>query len=73
MSAEELVVRVTPFGLTVDSITCGSVRPVIKVKQLEVDESNAVFVAVEQIKKELTPTAVGGVQVMFLYHVELVN
>jgi len=47
---ERVVVKVTPVGLTVELTTCGEVMPVIKVKQLEADESNAVSVAVEQIK-----------------------
>ena len=48
--AEEVVAIVTPVGLTVELTTWGEVMPVIKVKQLESDESKAVSVAVEQIK-----------------------
>ncbi len=47
---EDVVVKVTPVGLTDELTTWGEVMPVMKVKQLESDESNAVSVAVEQIK-----------------------
>lgn len=71
VSLDELTVRMTWFGVRLVGLTWGGLRPDIRVKQLEEDESKLESVAVEQIMYEFTPEATGAVQFRYLYHVVL--